>query len=287
MSQTRFPAGSVPRSKRLPPAAAGVVLAAAATVILGTLLQAGSPGRERSSQQPAPAAPAARTDAALPSARVILDRHVEAIGGREGILRHSSSRVTGTFSMPAAGITGTLELYAAAPNKSFVKITLPGVGDALEGFDGTRAWAISPMTGPMLLEGVQLEQKRFDSEFHAELRPDDRYASISTVERTEFDGRPCYKVRLVRKMGGEDFEFYDVATGLKAGSILTRETPMGAVTLTSVETDYKKFGDLLQATTLRRQFGPVEQVLQIATVEYDSVDPSVFELPAEIKALIK
>ena len=31
-------------------------------------------------------------------------------------------------------------------------------------------------------------------------------------------------MQLVRKSGGEDIEFYDVATGLKAGSITTRET---------------------------------------------------------------
>ena len=28
------------------------------------------------------------------------------------------------------------------------------------------------MTGPMLLEGKQLDEKRFDSDFHSELRSD-------------------------------------------------------------------------------------------------------------------
>jgi hypothetical protein len=139
----------------------------------------------------------------------------------------------------------------------------------------------------MLLEGRQLEEKRFDSEFHGELKPDSRYSSITTLEQTTFEGRACYKVRLVRATGGEDIEFYDVATGLKAGSITTRETQMGRVTGTTVEGDYRRFGNLLQPTVVKSQIGGIEQIMTITAVEYDSVPPSVFEMPAGIKALLK
>lgn len=221
----------------------------------------------------------------LPSARSIIDRHVRAIGGREAVLSHSSTHASGTLSMPMAGMTGELDVYAAKPNRSLVKITLGGVGSVVEGFDGTHGWTLSPMTGPMLLDGRQLEDKRFDAEYHGELKHDGRYASMTTLEKTEFDGRPCYKLRLLRKSGVEDIEFYDVATGLKAGGITTRETQMGTVTATTVERDYKKFGNLLQATTIRSQFSGMEQVITLTSVEYDGVPPSVFEMPAEIKAL--
>jgi hypothetical protein len=243
-----------------------------------------------SAQPPAPARPpkaAPAGEGALPSARSILDRHVEAIGGRQAVLSHKSIYMKGTLSMPAAGVGGTVEVFSALPNRLLMKVVIDGVGEIAEGFDGTHAWSISPMTGPMLQEGKQLEQKRVDAEFHGELNPDDRYVSMTTEERTEFDGRPCYRLRLVRKIGGEDFEFYDVATGLKAGSITTRETPMGAITATAVETDYRKFGNLLHPATMKQQFGPIEQVMTIATVEYDTVQPAVFELPQAIKALIK
>lgn len=244
-------------------------------------------------QLPAPARPpkaaveAGGAPAALPAARAILDRHIEAIGGRDAVLKHSSTRVKGSVSMPDAGISGDIEVYGAAPNKSLLRISLAGVGEVLEGFDGHHGWSISPMTGPMLLEGRQLEEKRFDADFHGELRPDGRYASITTLERTEFDGRPCYKVRLVKKTGGEDLEFYDVATGLKAGGITTRESPMGTVTGTTVETDYRRFGKLLHPTTVRTQIGPVRQVVTITSVEYDNVPAGVFDLPAGIRALIR
>ena len=236
----------------------------------------------------APKAPAAEASKApLPSARTILDRHIAAIGGKEAVLSHSSTKATGTFSVASAGMSGSLEVIAAKPDKSMVKINIPGVGEILEGFDGKNGWTLSPMTGPMLLDGKQLEEKRYDADFFSELHDDSRYASITTVERTDFEGRPCYKVKLVRKNGGEDFEFYDVETGLKAGRIATRETPMGTITGTSVETDYKKFGNLLLPSTVKNTMMGMQQLITIASVEYDTVPPAAFEPPAEIKALIK
>ena len=94
-------------------------------------------------------------------------------------------------------------------------------------------------------------------------------------------------MRLVRKDGTEDFDYYDAATGLKAGSVNTRETPMGTVTITSTETDYRKFGKLLMPTTIKQRTMAIEQTVTISTVEYDNVPPGTFDPPAEIKALIK
>ncbi len=110
---------------------------------------------------------------------------------------------------------------------------------------------------------------------------------MKTLEKTTFEGRPCYKVSLVRKDGGEDIEYYDVETGLKAGASGTRETPMGPITATQMLSDYKKFGDLLVPTTMKQTAMGVEQVLKVTSVEYDNVPPSTFEPPAQIKALIK
>ena len=263
-----------------------VLFAAAVVVSAQVALSAQAPPAA-----PAPAPKAKETakadQANLPSARSIVDRHVAAVGGKAALLAHSSSRATGTFTVASAGMTGAIEVFAAKPDKSLVKITIPGVGEVVEAYDGKNGWTMSAMTGPMLLEGKQLEEKRFDTDFFGELHDASRYESMTTVERADFDGRQCYKVRLVRKGGGEDFEFYDVETGLKAGRIATRETPMGTVTGTSTEGDYKKFGDLLQPTTVKNTMMGVQQLITLTSIEYDNVSPSVFDPPAQFKALIK
>jgi len=247
---------------------------------LVVLLVSAPLGAQTPVQQQTPAAkaqaPAEKSTERLPSARTVIDRYVEVIGGRRAIQAQSSSHATGTIALPSAGMTGTVEVYAAKPNKALIKMTLGGLGDVQEGFDGTVGWSMSAMTGPTVLQGKELEQKRFDADFFAELRGDDRYESLTTMEKAPFEGRPCYKVRLVRRGGGEDFEFYDVETGLKVGSIATRDTAMGTLTSTTVESDYKRFGKLMQATMIKQTVMGVQQVITITSIEYDNVDPSVF-----------
>jgi hypothetical protein len=263
-------------------------------IVLGALVPV-SGARAQAATQPAPAvpprpapAPAPERDAALPSARQVIDRHIAAIGGRAAILARTSSHASGSMSIPSTGMTGSVDVFAAKPDKSLFRMTIGGIGAIEEGFDGTIGWSLSPMTGPALVQGKELEQKRFESDFFSDLHPDERYDAMWTVEKTDFEGRPCYKVRLVRRgSSSEEFEFYDVETGLKAGGISTRESPMGPITSTSVESNYRKFGPLLQPTTIKATAMGLQQVITIANVEYDNVDPAVFEPPATIKALVK
>jgi hypothetical protein len=228
-----------------------------------------------------------KPSALLPPARQIIDRHIKEVGGREAILARTSIHVTGTVSMPAAGLTGTLEGFQAKPNKSLVRYSLTGVGQMEDGFDGKVAWSLSAVMGPMLHEGKLLEERAFDADFYDELKSPERYKSLTTVERTQLEGRDVYKIRLEKHTGGEDFELYDIETGLKAGSIQKRETPMGAMQATSLTTDYKKFGPLLQPTTTKLNVMMTQMIMTVTSVEYDKVDPAVFTPPAQIKALIK
>lgn len=267
------------------------VLASALTAVLFALHTA--PAGAQTAQPPAkPAtgttqAPAAADTKDLPDGRAVVSRHVEAIGGKNAVLAHKSSYALGTLSFPANGMSGRIETFSAAPNRMFVKFTIEGIGDMMEGFDGKVGWSITPMTGPVLMSGKELEQRRLDADFHADVYDEKRFTSVKTLERTAFEGRPCYKVSLVRKDGVEDIEFFDAETGLRAGKIATRESMMGTVTVTQAFSDYKKFGDLMQPTKMTQSTMGVEQVFTITTVEYDKVDPAVFELPAQIKALVK
>ncbi len=271
-------------------------LATVAWLSAGAALHAQAPAApapskpSQATQKPKPTrkgdVPATR-QGTLPSARSIIDRHIKAIGGRQAILAHTSSHATGTMTIAGAGITGVLDIYGAKPDKSLVKISLGGIGDVFEGFDGTNAWSLSPMTGPVLTQGKELDEKKFDADFYSDLHEPGRYLSMKTIEKADFDGRPCYKVSLVKKDGSEDIDFYDVQTGLKAGALGTRESQMGPMTVTQVHSDYQKFGGLLVPTTLKQTAMGVEQVLKLTSVEFDNVPPSTFDPPAQIKALIK
>jgi zinc protease len=243
---------------------------------------------ERAQVAAGPQAPAlAAQSQELPAARAVIERHVRAVGGREAALAYSSQYAKGSVTMASAAVTGTVEVFAAKPNRMLTRINLAGIGELQEGFDGTVAWSMSPLTGPALVEGKQLEERKFDADYYGEVHTADRYESIATLERTIFDGRPCYKVKLVRRGGNEDIHYYDIETGLKAGMVATRETPMGPLNSTSTFSEYRRFGKLLQATKMTQNVMGIQQVITLTAFEYDTVDPGVFEPPAPIKALLK
>jgi hypothetical protein len=231
------------------------------------------------------AAAQAATD--LPAARTVIDRFVRAIGGREAVLKYKTRREVGTFEVPSQNVSGSLEVLAGAPDRMLLRISLPGVGEIQNGFDGKVAWAINPMTGPMLLDGPVRDQTRMDADFYSELHDAKQYKTLETVERIEFEGVPAYKLRLVHLSGEDDVEYFAVDSGLLVGSVVTRASPMGSVQVTSILSDYKDFGGLRVATRLRQKLMGVEQVMTIVTVEFDTLDDAAFAPPSAIKALIK
>jgi hypothetical protein len=222
-----------------------------------------------------------------PSARAVVDRFVKAIGGRDAYKKISSMRSTGTFALPGQGISGNFEMVQARPAKARVKTEIPGLGQIEIGFDGKHGWQIDPMAGPSLLTGRKLTELADDSWFDGPLYESDFVKSMTVVERTTFDDRPAHKLRIVFTSGSEEFQFFDTDTGLRLGSEAQRETPLGVVPTTSFWRDYRLFGAIRQPTVIVQRPLGIEQVIRLTGIEYDVVASDAFDLPAQIRALIK
>ena len=109
---------------------------------------------------------------------------------------------------------------------------------------------------------------------------------METVEVTNFEGKYCYKLKLVRKNGHETIEFYDVKTALLNGSMSTQDSALGALPVTSIVSEYREFGNVKMPTRIQQKIGPAEQVMVITSVENNKVADAEFVLPAPIKALV-
>jgi hypothetical protein len=232
-------------------------------------------------------APSSNTEAGLPSAQEVVAKFVKAIGGKAAFDKIKSQHIKGKFEMAGQGITGDLEVFAKQPDKLLIKITLPGVGELAQGFDGKVGWSVNPITGPMVLEGKMLDQSREQAQFDSVLHDASQFKSMETTGRTQFEGKECYQLKLVRKSGQEVTEFYDTQTGLLIGSSEVQETPLGSVNATGIVSDYRKFGEALFATKLTQKMGPLAQVMSFHSIEFNTVDESAFGLPDPIKTLLK
>lgn len=230
---------------------------------------------------PAPAS------AQLPDAEQVVARYIDAIGGEAALRKHQYRHDKITMAMPAQGITVAMEIFAAAPNLYVSRMDMAGIGTVATGFNGTVGWMIHPATGPMVLDGAQLEQQRQQASFYGPLDRHHFVKAMETVERTDFEGRPCYRVKITTNWDEDYFEFYDVETGLLAGAQRSQESMMGPIESTTIIAEYREVGGVKMPARITTRAMGMEQAITIESSSFEAFDRSVFELPPEIKALVK
>ena len=188
---------NTPRTRSVVGAAIGLVV----TLALGEAWVAAQAPAAAPREAPKTAAP--KKVAALSPLEKILARYLEEIGGAAAIQKHKSRKFTGRFELPAQGIGGPVEVLAAAPDRIILRVTLGALGTLERGFDGQVGWSIDPAIGPRLLNGPELDELRHSADYYFELHDPASYSSMSLLERTAFEGKDSYAVKLVRKSGFE------------------------------------------------------------------------------------
>lgn len=223
----------------------------------------------------------------LPDGRDVIARYVEAIGGKEAILGQGAQHAKARVEVPAQEIGGDMDIYVAPPNMMSTNIEFAGIGAVRAGYDGKVGWLIHPAMGPMVLEGRMLDQTRHQADMAAALHPETLIASVETVERTDFEGTPCYKLKVTTRWDEYYFEYFDVESGLMVGVERAQASPMGEVPTTTVLSDYKEFGGVLSPSKSVQRVMGMEQVITILEVTDMQRDEALFAIPDEIRALME
>jgi hypothetical protein len=223
----------------------------------------------------------------LPSAREIVDRSIKVAGGADAFKAVKSIHIKGSVSITSQNMTGTIESMSARPNKAVSHGTISAIGNIDEGFDGKVGWTIDPMSGPALVTGKALAQRGDDAWFDAPLHAPDYVRQMTVAGQEIFDRRPAYKLNVVLVSGFERTEYYDVETGFLIGVESVHEMPMGSVPSREIFRNFKKYGALMMPSEQVERVLGQEQVVTFTSYEFNTVPDSAFELPPQIKALIK
>lgn len=232
-------------------------------------------------------APAALGAQALPPAAQLMEAYTKAVGGEEAWKKLPGMHTTGTYAVPSMGLSADFNIWGSRPAKSLMIVTIPGMGEMRQGFDGTTGWAIDPMQGARVLSGNELKAAQDEAGMDNSIRLPKNFTSVETVEKTTLGGKECYKVKLVWKSGRETFDCYSTADGMMVASVATQDSPMGSVEAVTLMSDYKAFGEIKVPTRMTISMMGMEQVLSINSIEFVAVEDAKFELPAEIKAMVK
>ncbi|HVF38436.1 MAG TPA: hypothetical protein VM939_00960 [Gemmatimonadaceae bacterium] len=158
----------------------------------------------------------------------------------------------------------------------------PELGQAVMGFNGSVGWTTEPGSRPTVVRDGALGDLHADALF--DRYDEENLVSAETVGFANFDGRRCVQLKIVRVPGRESTEYFDMATGLFAGSTQPRATDKGAVTRRTVVSDYRTSDGIKLPRRIQITVAGVKTIVKVIKITHNRVDPAVFAPPSSLRS---
>jgi hypothetical protein len=221
------------------------------------------------------------------TAERILAKSIEASGGRKAMEKHSGMKMTGTFALPAMGVSAPIEVYQKAPNLNYTLIKSDMFGTIESGSNGEVHWEKSMMSGSKIKEGEEAAVAERQATFNMALHWDKFYTGAELMGEEDLDGKMCYKIVATPKVGEPETSWYDMETFLPVKSEMTMNSEMGSISIEMHFSDFRPVdGVLVPFETRQILMGMQEMTVTMESMEWDPEFPAgIFDLPEDIKAL--
>jgi hypothetical protein len=231
-------------------------------------------------QPPPPATPAAKPAEAMPTADQILDKYVQALGGKDAIEKVKTQVKKGTYSahlLPESPI----EIYEAAPDKYFSTLKTPN-GVVKQGFNGTSGW-VSTDKETRELSASRLAVWKSIHDFNQKLNLKARYSRMAVGGKEKIGGRDAYLIRARTAQGGRSERLYfDRETGLLVRWVIFTDTMVGPYPEATDYEDYREVDGVKVPFTIRKNQleGFEATTLKLTEVKNNvPVDDAKFNMP--------
>lgn len=217
----------------------------------------------------------------LPTVAQVLEKYVNAIGGREANRRVKSLILKGKIEMSPVGIKGEYEKFSLAPNKSFTRIKLEGFGELIEVFDGQRAWVVDPIKGKREKKGGELIQTAIESFLYKSIELDKLYKDLRVRGIEKVGDRDAYVVagKLTEEAETELF-YFDVQTGflIKTESVLI--IPEGKLKSVTYIDDMREVAGVKLPYRITTELPQLKVIITVSSIDVNpKIDESLFKEP--------
>ncbi|MBC8108248.1 MAG: hypothetical protein H7Z14_16800 [Anaerolineae bacterium] len=230
----------------------------------------------------------ARALSADPTGDEVMNKYIEATGGKAAYEKIKSRAITGKIKITPPGLDGELKTVTKAPKLSHTTINFAGMGKFESGVNGDVVWEKNPITGVRILEGVEKDRALREADVESGADWKKHYASAENKGVKEINGKPAYEILLTPKEGPAITQYFDKDSGLLVQLEMHVARPEGEFDVVSNPSDWKEFGGIKVATKTKQTVKDVqEQTITIDNVEINSDIPdSTFDLPPDVKAMV-
>jgi outer membrane lipoprotein-sorting protein len=215
------------------------------------------------------------------SAEQILEKFVEASGGRQAFEKHKSMSIKGTVEVVGAGISGPAEIVTKAPDKIYSVVELTGFGVIRQGYDGKVGWSTDPLKGTQQLGGAELALLKREASV-SDLDWRKTWKSVELTGTQDIGGRSAYVLKLTPNAGegGPITNFYDAETFLVIRSEMVIETAEMTAPVVSTFSDFRTVDGVKMAFVTEQKLPTASLRTTFSEVTFDvPVDDAKFAMP--------
>lgn len=186
----------------------------------------------------------------VPSATVILDKYIEALGGATRLSR-VTSYVASAKSVGFGGFGGRghVQIYAQAPDKRTTIIQFPdapGRDDSTRSYNGSDGWVKTPLSvlGEYKLRGTELDGARVDAMMAFPAQTRQIFTNLRVASADPIDERDVQVIQGEGPNGLLVSMYFDTKTNLLVRMIRYGRTPIGPIPTQVDFADYRDVNGL-------------------------------------------
>lgn len=226
---------------------------------------------------------------ASPTADELIEKNLQARGGREKMKAVNSLRMTGK-SMLGPNMEAPFTIEKRRPDQMRLEFTIQGM-TGVQAFDGTTGWALMPFMGKTEAEPMSaddLKQTKDQADMDGPLMDyKEKGHQVELLGKADVEGTPAWKLKLTKKNGDvatvylDADSFLEIKTEDKAtvrGQEVESETTIG---------DYKEVNGVLFPFSIQSKMkggGPGGMTITVEKLEVNpEVAASRFAMPAATK----
>jgi hypothetical protein len=218
------------------------------------------------------------------TAEQIIDRSIEATGGRAAIEKLTSTHARGVMEFTSQELHGTMELFAKAPDKQLLIMNLETVGEIRQAFDGHVAWGQDAEGRVIEISGAPLGDVQRSAVFNAAIKWREQFPKAEVTGKETVGDRKAWVVRLTPATGKPILRYFDTETFLMLRETGNRDTPQGPMDVRADFSDYRDVGGVKAPFLIRQNLPMGEIVLRVSEIENNvEIEDARFAKPAEKK----
>jgi outer membrane lipoprotein-sorting protein len=222
--------------------------------------------------------------AAKMSADDIVNKNIDAKGGRKKMEAVKSMRVEGSIDL-GGGMQAPFTAEFKRPNQVRLEFNVQGM-TGIQAYDGDIGWQVMPFAGtttPTQMSDSEVKNVAEMADFDGPLFDyADKGSQIELVGEEEIEGTPAYKLKMTKKSGDVAIYYLDADAFLEIKVEQEREFQGSKIEVEESYGSYKEVGGLVMAHSIQQKpkGSPQGQTITFEKVELNvDLDDSRFKMP--------